>query len=446
MRLRAPILMPTSDSRPRRRVGARTLRAALAAWVVASLVLVAPVPAHADYVRDLEYWLDDYGISDAWSVTRGAGQRIAVIDTGIAEVPELRGAVVGGTDESGVGAPDGRTPVGDGSEHGTLVGSILAGRGDVRQGSGVIGVAPEAELLSISVSFGDGPVGTEDQIASAVRWAVDNGADIINMSLTTNTLDWPQSWDDAFLYAFQHDVVIVAAAGNRGAGTTEVGAPATIPGVVAVAGVDRDGNASFDASSQGITLAVAAPSEELIGVQPDGEPVYWSGTSGAAPIVAGIVALIRAAHPELDANSVIQRLVATARPQSATVPDPIYGYGLVDAAAAVGADVAPVTANPLAVPYDLEEWIRIYRRADAATNTPTPSPETAQPTPGPEAAPGPPKALPELLPVWMRQLIPHSSILVDAVLPVGLLVAFAAFFAAGVTGAVRAARAVRRRR
>ncbi|MEB0015251.1 S8 family serine peptidase, partial [Glaciimonas sp. Cout2] len=78
------------------------------------------------------------------------------------------------------------------------------------------------------------------------------------------TLDWPSSWDDAFLYAFQHDVVVVAAAGNRGSGTTEVGAPATIPGVLTVGGVDRNKTASFDASSQGITIAVAAPSEQLV--------------------------------------------------------------------------------------------------------------------------------------------------------------------------------------
>jgi len=441
--------MPTrpSELEPRRRWIARAACAGLASLIAGSLVLVAPVPAQADYVRDLQYWLEDYGISDAWSVTRGAGQTIAVIDTGIAEVAELRGAVTGGTDESGLGSADGRTPVGDGSEHGTLVGSILAGRGDGSQGSGVIGVAPEANLLSISVAFGEGPVGTGDQIASAVRWAVDNGADVINMSLTTNTLDWPQSWDDAFLYAFEHDVVIVAAAGNRGAGTSEVGAPATIPGVVAVAGVDRDGDASFDASSQGITLAVAAPSEELIGVQPDGSPVYWSGTSGAAPIVAGIVALIRAAHPELDANSVIQRLIATARPQDGPVPGPIYGYGLVDASAAVSADVAPVTANPLAVPYDLAEWIRLYRRADAVPSvTPEPSAEPVDPTPTAEAAPGAPQGPSGLIPAWLRGLVPQTNVLIDTVLPVGLLLAFGALFAAGIIGSVRATRASRRAR
>ena len=194
-----------------------------------------------------------------------------------------------------------------------MVASLLAGHGH-GDGAGVIGVAPEAKLLSVSVGFGVGTVSSDDQIADAVRWSVDNGADVINMSLTRNTLEWPQSWDDAFLYAMEHDVVIVAAAGNRGSGTTEVGAPATMPGVLTVAGVDRSGAASFDASSQGITISVAAPSEELVGAAPGGGYYSWAGTSGATPIVAGLVALVRSAYPDLDANNVINRIIRTATP------------------------------------------------------------------------------------------------------------------------------------
>ena len=193
----------------------------------------------------------------------------------------------------------------------------------------------------------------------------------------------------------QHDVVVVAAAGNRGSGTTEVGAPATMPGVLAVAGVDRVGGASFDASSQGITIAVAAPSEDLVGAAPGNTYFEWEGTSGAAPLVAGVVALVRAAHPELDAANVINRLISTATPTGGPVPSPIYGYGLINAAAAVTADVAPVTANPMG---DLTEWIRLYRRAEV---TPAPAP-VATTTPTPSAAPrvdaGPANPLGVLLP------------------------------------------------
>jgi type VII secretion-associated serine protease mycosin len=368
--------------------GRGSARIAVVGVLAAAAVLASAVPATADPVRERQYWLADYGIEQAWQTTRGEGVTVAVIDTGVdASVADLRGAVVGGADVSGVGSADGTRPVGASSEHGTMVASLLAGRG-TGTGSGVIGVAPAASILSVSVALGGPTPGARDedaQIADAVRWAVDNGAGVINMSLTRNSLDWPESWDRAFLYAYEHDVVVVAAAGNRGSGTTEVGAPATIPGVLAVAGVDRSGTASFDASSQGITIAVAAPSEQLVGVEPGGGYVQWSGTSGAAPLVSGVVALVRAAHPELDADDVVERVLATARGKGQ--PE-IYGRGLVDAAAAVQAQVAPASGKPLG---DLAEWVRLYRRAPVAAPDPQ---ATADADPSPavpaDAAPAAP--------------------------------------------------------
>ena len=361
-----------TGSRARSRRSLATVAKSLAAVAAATVIALAgATPAHADTVRDLEYWLADYGFTTAWNSSRGEGVTVAVIDTGVVgDVAELRGAVVGGTDVSGLGSPDGQTPVGVDPNHGTMVASLLAGRGS-GEGDGVIGIAPEADLLTASVAFGQ-DTGTEkstdDQIAEAVRWAVDSGADVINMSLTRNTRDWPKSWDDAFMHAFENDVVVVAAAGNRGSGTSEVGAPATIPGVLTVAGVDRDKNASFDASSQGITIAVAAPSEDLVGVLPDGRYVQWSGTSAAAPIVSGLVALIRSEYPELDAANVIERLIRTADPNGHDVPSPLYGWGIIDPVAALTAEVPEVDASPLE---SLAEWITIHRRADAPEPTET---------------------------------------------------------------------------
>jgi type VII secretion-associated serine protease mycosin len=407
----------------------RRLAATAALAVIASLLVASP--ASADQVRDQEYWLDDYGIRAAWNTTQGAGVTIAIIDTGVdGSVPELAGAVVGGADFSGIGAPNGQEPVGsDGSEHGTMVASLAVGRG-TGANSGVIGAAPAASVLAISIGFGEGSTSSDEQIAAAVRFAVDNGADVINMSLTRNTRDWPASWDDAFLYAAERDVVVVAAAGNRGSGTTEVGAPATMPGVLTVGGVDVNGEASFDASSQGITIGVSAPSEDLVGVIPGGDHVLWNGTSGATPIVAGIVALVRAAHPELDAANVINRVIMTAHEAGAPGPDPIYGFGLVDAAAAVTAQVPAVSANPMG---DLAEWITIYRRAES---TPVPVP-TRTSTPAPPvvvAAPVNP----------LGTLLPTVNLLRDVGIPLGVVVLFLGALTVVVVLGVRAFRASRR--
>ncbi|SKB02793.1 type VII secretion-associated serine protease mycosin [Agreia bicolorata] len=418
----------------RRRVAPRLRAVAVSAALATGILAAAPVgpvpTAQADTVRNAEYWLADYGVQAAWNTTRGAGVTVAVIDTGVdGSVADLAGVVTGGTDVSGVGSPNGQTPVGDENQHGTMVGSLIAGRG-TGANDGVIGVAPEASLLSISVALGTGVVGTDDQIANAVRWAVDNGADVINMSLTRNSLDWPTSWDDAFLYAADHDVVVVAAAGNRGSGTTEVGAPATIPGVLTVAGVDRSGDASFDASSQGITIAVAAPSEQLVGVVPGGGYVRWAGTSGATPIVSGLVALVRAAHPDLDVAGVINRIVSTATPKGDPVPGPIYGYGLINAEAAVTADVPPVTANPMG---SLKDWVATYR----------PSPDASGAGPKPIAAPetdDPAKTAQPTASWW-----PSVAKLTMNGIPIAVISVFLMLLAMIVTAAVVHVRRVRRR-
>ncbi|GAA4267703.1 S8 family peptidase [Frondihabitans peucedani] len=415
--------------------------AALAVVALALSILLAPValtvtaqPARADSLRAREYWLDDYGIRSAWSTTEGQGVTVAVIDTGVdGSVPELRGVVTGGTDFSGKGGADGQTPIDDDSSHGTLVGSLIAGRG-TGPTSGMIGVAPKAHLLSISVGFGSSAVDPDGQIAKAVVWAVDHGAKVINMSLTRNTLDWPTSWDRAFLYAMKHGVVVVAAAGNRGSGTDEVGAPATMPGVLTVAGVDQAKNASFDASSQGITIGVAAPSEGLVGVAPGGGYLLWSGTSGATPIVAGIAALVIAAHPGISADDVIQRIVSTATPKGTPSPGPIYGHGLVDAQKAVTADVAHVTSNPLG---DLSGWIRLHRRAEAtpqATSKPVPTtPVTATPTTATAAGTD-------------DGILPSAEGIRSVGIPVTVYSLFGVIFLAVVIGAARHLRRIRARR
>ena len=427
----------------------RTGRPRIAAVVSASLALVfglttgmtSATPAFGvttavtdDPVRSAQYWLDEYGIRTAWQTTRGAGATIAVIDTGVGRGPAEFAGVVGGTDFSGVGASDGRKPVGaTDSDHGSWVASLAGARG-TGEDTGMIGVAPEANLLAISIGFGSvSKVPFVEQVADAIRWAVDHGADVINLSFTTNTLTWDPQWDKAFLYAFDHDVVVVVAAGNKGNGTEEVGAPATIPGVLTVGGVDRAGVASVSASTQGITIGISAPSEQLLGVSADGTLVQWDGTSGAAPIVAGIVALVRSAHPELDANNVINHLIRTARApvSGGAVPNPTYGYGLVDAAAAVTATVPSVSANPMG---SLSDWIRLYRRADAS---PAPLP-TATPVELPDIPAADEVAV-------TSPLLPSADTLRYGTVPLVAGTLAAILVALGVTAAARRIRSERTR-
>ena len=336
------------------------LRKHLAFTLTVVSILAFAGPANADAIRDKEYWLSDYGFTQAWKITKGAGVKVAVIDTGIDSThPDLVNAVSLGVDISTLNAYVEQTPVQDFGFHGTMVASLLAGRGHGKN-IGVIGTAPEAELISVAMRFDIETPTTDQQIASAIHYAVDAGAKVINLSLTRNSKDWPALWDEAFQYAFDHDVVVVAAAGNRAGGTEQVGAPATIPGVLVVAGVDRNAQVSNQASTEGLTIAVAAPATDLVSAYPGGEYKIWSGTSGAAPIVSGLVALVRAKYPNLDANNVINRVISTATKMDDQPYSNQFGYGLIDPVGALTADLPQVQANPLG---SLSDWVKLYRKS-----------------------------------------------------------------------------------
>ncbi|MFI7482843.1 S8 family peptidase [Kocuria sp. M1R5S2] len=360
-----------------------------------------------DGIRPLQYWLDEYGIRDAWKESTGKGVRIAVIDTGVdGSHQDLRGAVVGGTDVSGGGAANGQEGLGAEPEHGTLVASVAAGRGHVPSGgkddpapgrpAGIIGVAPDAEVLAVSTWLGNETAETRDvdqQIPDAVRWAVDNGADVINMSVGSNSTSWPESWDAAFLHAEANDVLVVASAGNRGSGLVQVGAPATIPGVLTVGGVGRTGEASWESSSQGISIAVAGPSEDMVGAIPGDRYATWAGTSAAAPVVAGTAALIKAKWPDMSSAQVANRIVSTARDTGAPGKDPLYGYGVLDVEAALTENVPTVERNPLG---SMRQWVQVHRRTAASSPTPTPVDSAASTTEEVDAEVAPPEPVPPI--------------------------------------------------
>lgn len=332
---------------------------------LASLLTLAMLgsisPAQAA-LPDSHWWLTNWSIEQIWQQSKGAGVRVAVIDTGVdSSHPDLAGKVIAGADFSGFGSADGQTPVGESSFHGTMVASLIAGQGD--EAGGVIGVAPEADLLSASVGVGVEGANTDQQIADAVRWAVDEGAQVINISLSRNSDRWPKSWDDAFLYAFQNDVVIVAASGNSNDGSPGLTAPATMPGVLAIAGVDKNGLSAAGSSADGVSVALAAPAINLLGSYPGGEVRRWSGSSAAAPLMSGLVALIRSIYPDLNANSVIDRLLATATDAGEPGFDTKYGWGIPNPLEAIAVDRPVQLENPLG---SLEQWVALYRPNQAS--------------------------------------------------------------------------------
>lgn len=330
-----------------------------------------------DSIRAREYWLTSYGFEDAWKQATGKGVTVAVIDTGVDGThQDLTGNVEKGYDASEAGSKNGWKGLGIEPEHGTLVASLIAGHGH-GQGSnsskasiakqnpnGIIGVAPEATILPISLELGTvdpNAKSVDEQLPEAVKYAVDHDADIINLSVGSSKTQWPQSWDDAFAYAEEKGVLIVASAGNRGSGITQVGAPATIPGVLTVGGVDQNRKDSWSSSSQGISIAVAAPSEQLIAATPDDGYAVWSGTSAAAPLVTGTAALIKEKYPDLTSNQIIQRIIESADDEGEKGRDALYGYGVLNPEKALAADTPDDTdTNPLG---SVREWISIHRKS-----------------------------------------------------------------------------------
>ena len=341
-----------------------------------------------DDVRQHEYWLTDYRIVDAWKQSTGSGVTVAVIDTGVDGThPDLVDNVLEGYDASGEGSPNGWQGLGVEPMHGTEVASLIAGHGHNVSGipkiagqpgkpAGVIGVAPDAKILPISLNMvSNAEKSIDEQIPAAVRYAVDHGAQVINLSIGSNKTTWPKSWDDAFAYAEEKGVVVVASADNRGSGITQVGAPATIPGVLTVGGVDRQREASKGSSTQGISIGVTAPSNDMIAAAPGNKYMIWSGSSASAPLVSGLAALIKSKYPNLSAAQIIQRITESADDTGAAGRDPVYGFGIINPLMALDPSTPQdATENPLG---SLKAWIAVHRRQEV----PAPTPADASATP-----------------------------------------------------------------
>ncbi|WP_232520104.1 S8 family serine peptidase [Actinosynnema pretiosum] len=309
---------------------------------LAVLAMVAQTPAWS--IGQQQWHLDALGVHRAHELARGDGVVVAVVDSGVDDTrPDLVGRVLPGT---GVGDAVGTGGVQDRSGHGTAMAALIAGVGE---SGGVLGVAPAAKVLPVSVGV-DGTGFTLAAVAEGVRWAVDHGADVVNLSLTSVATLTPEL-TDAVDYAFEHDVVVVAGTGNSG--EEHVGAPADIPGVIAVAGTTRDGS-PWARSNTGPPTVLAAPAERVVTAVPltSSASGYAAvdGTSAATALVSGVVALVRSRFPDLDAANVVNRLVISAVDLLEPGRDSRTGFGLVNPVGALEGRIREVDRSPLLPP------------------------------------------------------------------------------------------------
>jgi len=324
-------------------------------------------PGVVEVEPDLEVFAHDYG--QVWGVVRveasivhsgawvdegqdelpilGRSVRVAVVDTGIDyDHPDLAINYRGGYDF----VNNDNDPMDD-HWHGTHVaGSIAA----ARNGFGAVGVAPEVDLYALKVLGANGS-GSFSSIIAALDWAIQNKIQVVNLSLGSSG-DPGTTVRQAVAHAYRSGLVIVASAGNSGSGTDTVGFPAKYDSVIAVGSTTiTDDRSSF--SSTGPAVELAAPGSSIYSTVLGGRYSTASGTSMAAPHVAGVAALLLASGIEdLDGNGRVNDEVrfamqATATDLGAEGRDDWYGFGLVNASAAVwilgGGEIAPPTETPM---------------------------------------------------------------------------------------------------
>jgi len=286
------------------------------------------VPNDPDYSK--QWNLRSINVESAWDETKGSGITVAVIDTGISPVPDLKDTQF----VNGYDFVNDRIEAFDDAGHGTHVAGTIAQ--STNNNYGVAGIAYEASLMPLKVLGASGG-GTVADIAEAIRFAADNEADVINMSL--GGAGESKLMEEAINYAHQKGVVLVAAAGN--ANQNSASYPARYPHVIGVAALDSAGiKAPY--SNFGAGVDISAPGGSEVGkilqetIDPEtSEPVFigYQGTSMAAPHVAGVAALVKASGIT-EPDEVLRVLKQSAR---VVQEDPLnhFGAGHLDASEAV---------------------------------------------------------------------------------------------------------------
>jgi hypothetical protein len=274
-----------------------------------------------------------------WSITRGFGSDIAVIDTGVQPNSDLSSNLLLGADFSDTtGKTTGNGQVDEDSYgHGTGEATLIGG-----SGVSTLGLAPDSTILPVRASDGTSApfaLGT----APAIEYAIAHHVKVINIALTFDRDD--AEIRSAVQDALNHNVVVVAAVGSDG--SSQQYYPAAWPGVVGVGAIDSSG-AVWSQSDTGADVALVAPGVHILRDDNQGRVGYSDGTSEATAYVSAGAALVRSAHPGWSAAEVVRALEVTADKPAAmrgAARDDRYGAGVLDVLAAVRLGVPPAAVG-----------------------------------------------------------------------------------------------------
>jgi membrane-anchored mycosin MYCP len=301
-----------------------------------------------------------------WPFSRGSRVRVAVLGTGVdAAVSQLSGHVAAGFDASaGTGTADS-----DCLGLGTAVAGTIAAQPSTA--TGLVGLAPGAIVMPVRIlgrSLGAGAMVDPAVLANGITWAVDQKADVIDVTLATYTdSDAVRAAVEA---ALARNVVVVAAVGDLGsqAGTIPTPYPASYPGVVGVGAVDANGM-RWSNSQFGPYVSLVAPGVQVVTLQRAGGMVLSDGTGVASGYVAATAALLRARlGAGTPVTTLVRHLLATATPAPGGETSPEYGHGLVNPYAALTGQLANGSPRPLpalAVPVDSQQRAWAHSRTVA---------------------------------------------------------------------------------